>query len=98
MSWKRELPAGKAVAFAPHPAAKKVSQRAITLLNQAIVAAGALVLQGTKIGAHEIWGGVPAKFLKKTRPEQAESFAKHYVEYSKWYLTPTPDPSRGEGR
>lgn len=52
----------------------------------AIVAAGALVLQGTKVGAHEIWGGVPAKFLKKTSPRQAESFAAHYVEYSKWYL------------
>jgi len=52
----------------------------------AIVAAGALVLQGTVIGAHEIWGGVPAKFIKKTKPDQAESFAKHYVEYSKWYL------------
>ena len=52
----------------------------------AIVAAGALVLQDTKIGPHEIWGGVPAKFLKNTRPGQAEGFAKHYVEYSKWYL------------
>ena len=52
----------------------------------AIVAAGALVLQGTKIGEHEIWGGVPAKFLKKTSPDQAESFAAHYVEYSKWYM------------
>ena len=52
----------------------------------AIVAAGALVLQGTKIGDHEIWGGVPAKFIKKTRPDQAESFAAHYVGYSKWYL------------
>ena len=52
----------------------------------AIVAAGALVLQGTKIGPHEIWGGVPAKFIKKTRPDQAESFAAHYVGYSKWYL------------
>ncbi len=52
----------------------------------AIVAAGALVLQGTKIGEHEIWGGVPAEFIKKTRPDQAESFAAHYVEYSKWYL------------
>lgn len=31
---------GNSVVFAPHPAAKKVSQRAITLLNQAIVAAG----------------------------------------------------------
>ena len=52
----------------------------------AVVAAGALVLGKTKIGDHEIWGGVPAKFIKKTRPNQAESFAKHYVEYSKWYL------------
>lgn len=52
----------------------------------AIVAAGALILKNTKIGAHEIWGGVPAKFIKKTSPNQAESFASHYVEYSKWYL------------
>ena len=52
----------------------------------AIVAAGALVLQHTKIGPHEIWGGVPAKFIKMTKPNQAEDFAKHYIDYSKWYL------------
>jgi len=52
----------------------------------AVVAAGALVLQNTKVGAHELWGGVPARFIKHTRPNQAESFAQHYVEYSKWYL------------
>ena len=52
----------------------------------AVVAAGALVLQNTKIGAHELWGGVPAKFIKHTRPDQAENFGLHYVEYSKWYL------------
>ena len=52
----------------------------------AVVAAGALVLQNTKIGAHELWGGVPAKFIKHTRPDQAENFGRHYVEYSKWYL------------
>ena len=52
----------------------------------AIVAAGALVLQNTKIGPHEIWGGVPAKFIKMTKPNQAEDFAKHYIDYSKWYL------------
>lgn len=52
----------------------------------AIVAAGALVLQNTKIGSHEIWGGVPARFIKNTHPNQAEDFARHYVEYSKWYL------------
>ncbi|WP_036878688.1 gamma carbonic anhydrase family protein [Xylanibacter oryzae] len=52
----------------------------------AIIAAGALVLSNTKIGSHEIWGGVPAKFIKKTKPNQAEDFARHYVMYSKWYL------------
>lgn len=34
------IAAGNAIVFAPHPAAKKVSQRAITVLNEAIVAAG----------------------------------------------------------
>lgn len=52
----------------------------------AVVAAGALVLQNTKIGPHELWGGVPARFIKTAREGQAESFAAHYVEYSKWYL------------
>ncbi len=52
----------------------------------AIVAAGALVLEGTRVGEREIWGGVPARFLKKASPDQAEGFARHYVEYSKWYL------------
>ncbi|MBO5428001.1 MAG: gamma carbonic anhydrase family protein [Prevotella sp.] len=52
----------------------------------AVIAAGALVLGGTQVGDHEIWGGVPAKFIKKTRPNQAESFAQHYVDYSKIYL------------
>lgn len=52
----------------------------------AVVAAGALVLSGIKIGNHEIWGGVPARYIKPSRPNQAESFAAHYVEYSKWYL------------
>ncbi len=51
----------------------------------AVVAAGALVLKGTKIGDHEIWGGVPAKFIKKTAPNQAESFGQHYVMYMDWY-------------
>jgi carbonic anhydrase/acetyltransferase-like protein (isoleucine patch superfamily) len=49
------------------------------------VAAGALVLQNTKIPAGEIWGGVPAKYIKPVRPGQTDN-AKHYVEYSKYYL------------
>ena len=50
----------------------------------AIIAAGALVLGGTKVGDHEIWGGVPAKFIKKTRPGQTDN-AAHYVAYMDWY-------------
>ena len=55
----------------------------------AIVAAGALVLRGTKIPPHEIWGGVPAKYIKPTRPGQTDN-AAHYVEYAKEYMKDFP--------
>lgn len=42
------IAAGNSVVFAPHPAAKKVSQRAITLLNQAVVAAGEAVVDAAR--------------------------------------------------
>ena len=51
----------------------------------AIIAAGALVLKGTQVGDGEMWGGVPAKFIKKVDPEQAKelehrhSKALHHV-------------------
>ncbi|MBQ7209895.1 MAG: gamma carbonic anhydrase family protein [Paludibacteraceae bacterium] len=55
----------------------------------AIVAAGALVLKGTKIGPYEVWGGVPAKFLKKADPEQTNEInrkiAHNYAMYASWY-------------
>ena len=55
----------------------------------AIVAAGALVLSNTQIGDGELWAGVPAKFIKKVDPEQAQrlnkNFATHYIEYSDWF-------------
>lgn len=50
-----------------------------------IIAANALVLQGTKIGTNEIWGGIPARLIKKTHEGQAEEYAKHYMEIKKWY-------------
>ncbi len=34
------IAAGNAVVFAPHPAAKRVSQKAVSLINEAVVAAG----------------------------------------------------------
>jgi len=55
----------------------------------AIVAAGALVLKGTKIGPYEIWGGVPAKFIKKADPVQTaeinRKIAHNYAMYASWY-------------
>ncbi|MBR1808046.1 MAG: gamma carbonic anhydrase family protein [Paludibacteraceae bacterium] len=55
----------------------------------AIVAAGALVLKNTKIGPYEIWGGVPAKFIKKADPEQTaeinRKIAHNYAMYASWY-------------
>lgn len=55
----------------------------------AIVAAGALVLSNTVIGDGELWGGVPAKFIKRVDAEQAQmlnrTYARHYVEYADWY-------------
>lgn len=55
----------------------------------AIVAAGALVLSGTVIEPGSLWGGVPARFIKKVDPEQAkelnQKIARNYLMYSKWY-------------
>lgn len=55
----------------------------------AIVAANALVLKGTQIGPYEIWGGVPARFIKKADPAQTEEInkkiANNYAMYSSWY-------------
>ena len=55
----------------------------------ALVAAGSVVLSRTKIGAHELWGGAPAKFIKMVEPEKAkemnEKIASNYLMYSKWY-------------
>lgn len=55
----------------------------------AIVAAGALVLKGTQIGPGEIWGGVPAKFIKKVDPEQNKELnlkiAHGYLMYAEWF-------------
>lgn len=55
----------------------------------ALVAAGSVVLSRTKIGAHEMWAGSPAKFIKMVEPEKAKEMnikiAKNYLMYSRWY-------------
>jgi len=37
----------------------------VTIDDNAMVAAGAVVTKGTHIGAGEVWGGIPAKCLKR---------------------------------
>ncbi|MDE7125836.1 MAG: hypothetical protein K2O12_05095, partial [Muribaculaceae bacterium] len=58
----------------------------------ASAAAGAVVLSRTKIGAGELWGGAPAKFLKMVDPEQSreinQKIAHNYLMYSRWYTNP----------
>jgi carbonic anhydrase/acetyltransferase-like protein (isoleucine patch superfamily) len=66
-----------------------------TLLDHAvigkgsIVAAGSLILSNMIIEPGSIWGGVPAKFIKKVDPEQAKELnrkiAHNYLMYSDWY-------------
>ena len=55
----------------------------------AIVAAGSLVLSNTVIEPGSIWGGVPAKFIKKVDPAQAkelnQKIAHNYLMYCNWY-------------
>jgi carbonic anhydrase/acetyltransferase-like protein (isoleucine patch superfamily) len=57
--------------------------------ENSIIAAGALVLAGTVIEAGSIWGGVPAKFIKKVEPgqtkEMIQKIADNYLKYSGWY-------------
>lgn len=60
-----------------------------------IIAAGALVLSNTIIGDGELWGGVPAKFIKKVDPKQAMELnigiASHYPMYAGWYTEENPE-------
>ena len=67
----------------------------------ALVAAGSVVLSRTKIGAHEMWAGAPAKFIKMGEPEKAKEMnvkiAKNYLMYSKWF-TETPEEEDLENR
>lgn len=55
----------------------------------ALVAAGSVVLSRTKIGAHEMWAGAPAKFIKMVELEKAKEMnikiAHNYLMYSRWY-------------
>ena len=56
----------------------------------ALIAAGSVVLSGTKVEPGSIYGGTPAKFIKKIDPKQSkeinQKIAKNYLMYAGWYL------------
>ena len=60
------------------------------------MAAGSVVLSRTVIPPHELWGGTPARFIKKVSPEQAlelnRGISENYIEYASWYHTPEAHP------
>jgi carbonic anhydrase/acetyltransferase-like protein (isoleucine patch superfamily) len=57
--------------------------------ENSIIAAGSLVLAGTIVEPGSIWGGVPAKFIKKIDPAQNREMnvkiAVNYLKYAGWY-------------
>ena len=57
--------------------------------DNSIIAAGAIVLSGTKVDSGCIWGGVPARFIKKIEPGQTREMiikiADNYQMYAGWY-------------
>ncbi len=58
--------------------------------ENSIIAAGALVLADTVIEPGSIWGGVPARLIKKIEPgqtrEMINKIAENYLMYAGWYL------------
>lgn len=57
--------------------------------ENSIIAAGSVVLQHTKVASGSIYGGVPAKFIKKVDAKQTEEMIKgiadNYLFYAGWY-------------
>ncbi len=57
--------------------------------SYSIVAAGAVVTQGTHIKEGELWAGIPAKKIgmvsQNLKEGEIERIANNYVKYSGWY-------------
>jgi len=66
--------------------------------KNSIIAAGAIVLEGTKVESGTIYGGVPARKLKDVPADlisgQIDRIANHYLIYSSWFkdVNEAPNP------
>jgi carbonic anhydrase/acetyltransferase-like protein (isoleucine patch superfamily) len=58
--------------------------------SNSIIAAGAVVLENTKIEPGSIYAGIPAKKVKDISEEmingEINRIAENYVMYSKWFM------------
>ena len=61
----------------------------VTIGPNALIAAGAVVLENSRLESGHIYAGVPAKKVKKLSPEafknNVERIANNYVMYASWY-------------
>ncbi|KAI3521969.1 hypothetical protein L1887_11446 [Cichorium endivia] len=67
----------------------------VVVENHAMVAAGALVRQGTKIPSGEVWGGNPARFLRKLTEEEIafiSQSATNYASLAEAHATKNAEP------
>ncbi|MBX9449011.1 MAG: gamma carbonic anhydrase family protein [Taibaiella sp.] len=57
--------------------------------SHAIIAAGAVVLEGTEVPPNSVFAGIPARKVKDINPELSEQYieriANNYVKYSNWF-------------
>ncbi len=64
--------------------------------SHTIIAAGAVVLEGTICEANSIYAGVPAKKVKTIAPEKVEGeivrIANNYIKYAQWFAAVNAAP------
>jgi carbonic anhydrase/acetyltransferase-like protein (isoleucine patch superfamily) len=61
----------------------------VEIFSNTIIAAGAVVLEGTKVESGSIYAGVPAKKVKDINQElingEIDRIANNYLMYSSWF-------------
>ncbi len=69
--------------------------------SHSVIAAGAVVLEGTIIEEGSVYAGVPARKVKSVSPAllegEVQRIARNYVMYSRWYEDPDSQSGRPGG-
>ena len=68
----------------------------VVVESNSIVAAGAVVLENTRIESGSVYAGVPAKKVKEVSPElfegEIQRIANNYTLYSSWFKPESGNP------